>query len=311
MFVDVPDPKVITCKVVDPSGTQLKTEFAPQFSAGFIEVLLTPEMAGFHNINLFYEGSPITGTSPFQTNPAPYAEIIGESNRNDAVAGDDYVVKLSSINCKVGDFKFAVKGPSSFGSTAAPTVIASLGLDPSKDAGIGVKFFKDNKPANPNGSENGQWDIKFATKFPGVFTLLVFLNGKPIKGCPVTINVASDASTAKGGGAQKVVLCSDVDNVTPVNATSPREPTSPKTISSSPVTVSSQPSTTAKKGPVTITAVSVKANVTNEPEQPSSATKSSSRREHRDKSDKGEEGDKVHRSQSKKSHKSRDKSEKK
>jgi hypothetical protein len=70
-----------------------------------------------HNINLFYEGSPITGTSPFQTNPAPYAEIVGDSNRTDAVAGDDYVIKMSSINCKVQDFKFAVKGPASFGST--------------------------------------------------------------------------------------------------------------------------------------------------------------------------------------------------
>lgn len=112
----------------------------------------------------------------------------------------------------------------------AATVVASLGLDPSKDQGIGVVFQKDNTPTLPNGTENGTWDIKFMTKFSGEYTLLVFHNAKPIKGCPVTINSKIENSQAVGQGAQKVTLCSDVEQDAAVIATSPRTPTSGKFI---------------------------------------------------------------------------------
>lgn len=52
----MPDPKLITAKVTDPTGKVLPIEYAPQYSSGSIEVLLTPQNAGTHKINMFYEG---------------------------------------------------------------------------------------------------------------------------------------------------------------------------------------------------------------------------------------------------------------
>jgi len=295
LFANVPDPKLITAKVADPTNKILAIEYAPQYSSGQIEVLLTPENQGTHKINLFYEGTVISGTSPFQTNPEPYAYIIGDQDRNDAYPGDDYCVKLGAVNCKIADFKFALKGPATHGAKGAPVVVASLGLDPSKDQGIGVKFFKDNQPANPNGIENGNWDIKFNTKFSGQYTLLVFHNAKPIQGCPVTINAAIENSQARSTGPVKVTLCTDPEQNELQGTTSPRN---------EPVQIqANKPSS----GPVQITA--------SKPSQPVqiSATKpqiNPSATDSRDKihrsHSKDQSGDRVHRSHSKKSS-SRDK----
>jgi len=243
LFANVPDPKHITAKVTDPTNKILPVEYAPQYSSGQIEVLLTPENAGTHKINLFYEGTIVSGTSPFQCNPEPYAYIVGDQVRNDAYPGDEYCVKMSAINCKIGDFKFALKGPASHGATGVPTVVASLGLDPSKDKGIGVKFTKDNQPANPNGTENGSWDVKFNTKFSGQYTLLVFYSAKPIQGCPVTINSAIENSRAHGTGPVKVTLCTDPEQNESVGFTSARaEPVqATKPQSQGPVQINSGP----------------------------------------------------------------------
>jgi hypothetical protein len=43
---------MLIIQVTDPTGKQLKTEFVPQHSSGFIEVLLTPENAGYIVDNL-------------------------------------------------------------------------------------------------------------------------------------------------------------------------------------------------------------------------------------------------------------------
>lgn len=110
-------------------------------------------------------------------------------------------------------------------------------------------FQKDSTPVLPNGTENGTWDIKFMTKFSGEYNLLVFHNGKPIKGCPVQINSKIENSQAIGGGAQKVTLCSDVAQDTAVIATSPRVQTN------GPVQISAtSPSKPSGGGPVVISA---------------------------------------------------------
>jgi len=300
IFAQVPDPKLITAKVTDPTGKLLPIDYAPQYSSGFIEVLLTPENQGTHKINLFYEGTVISGTSPFQTNPEPYAYIVGDQERNDAYPGDDYLVKMNTINCKIADFKFALKGPASHGAKGNPVVVASLGLDPSKDQGIGVKFYKDNQPANPNGTENGSWDIKFNTKFSGQYTLLVFHHANPIKGCPVTINAAIENSRAFGTGPVKVTLCTDPDQNEQFGYTSPRnEPVqiSAKSVASTgPVQISAKPT-----GPVTITATPTSSGNSTQP----------SDKIHRSHS-KDKSTERVHRSGKDKGHRShRDKTEKK
>lgn len=294
IFADVPDPKLITAKVTDPTGKVLPIEYAPQYSSGSIEVLLTPQNAGTHKINMFYEGVVISGTSPFQTNPEPFASIIGESVRNDAYPGDEYLVKMAAVNCKIADFKFALKGPGSHGAQTA-TVVASLGLDPSKDQGIGVVFQKDSTPVLPNGTENGTWDIKFMTKFSGEYNLLVFHNGKPIKGCPVQINSKIENSQAIGGGAQKVTLCSDVAQDTAVIATSPRVQTN------GPVQISAtSPSKPSGGGPVVISAKPVQITAQKAVSiqaQPVETEEASAPKKHSSRSDK-ERSDKTHRSKS-------------
>jgi len=309
VFVEVPNPKLITAKVTDPTGKVLPIEYAPQYSSGNIEILLTPENQGTHKIHLFYEGSPISGTSPFQTNPEPYACIIGEQERNDAYPGDEYLVQMTAIASKIADFKFALKGPASHGAKGAPTVVASLGLDPQKDQGIRVKFNKDNQPVNPNGTENGVWDIRFMTKFSGQYSLLVFHNSKPVQGCPVNINSAIENSRAFGQGPQKVLLCSEVEQEEKVGVTSPRNPktVSPQQSSGGPVQITSNK---ASSGPVQITAskpssggpVQINATSSKPVEIKASTPKAEpqvdkiSRSTSRDKS-----SDKVHRSHSKKS----------
>jgi len=250
--VDVPQPTLIRCKVVDDNGSVVEIALHPQSGQGIIDVLLTPLVAIPHFITLSYDGSPVSGKSEFKVNPEPYAAVIGEQDRDDGVVGDDYSVQVQSINVKIFDFKFAVKGPGPQGGP--PVVVASL-LGSPKDQGIST-YFKAHKGqlANPNGVENGIFDVTFKPKFAGTYSFLAYLHGKPLAIFPVVnISCLVEGSVATGKQS-KVVTASEIDTT----FTSPRaelaSPKAPQTPKTGPIQITATSSPNSPKSPVQIQA---------------------------------------------------------
>jgi len=222
VYSDVPDPSAITCKIIDSNGVEVLGELSNR-SNGNIDVTLIPQIHGYHKIVPYYEGCVVSGNMGFECSPEPTAKVIGKQERDDGVRGSPYTIQVGSINCVLANFKFAVKGPP--GPGGASVVIASFNLNPNgTDTGITTSFapMKGGK-ANPNGVENGIFSLTFTPTVMGPHTFVGFLNGKPLTGAPVVINVGPsvDAGIVHG-------------NVMSVNVGSPAGPTSPKSGYSAP-----------------------------------------------------------------------------
>lgn len=310
LHTDVPEPSLIRCKVVDATGTLVEIVLHPQSGKGVIDVLLTPLVATPHVISLTYDGSPVSGKSEFKVNPEPYAAVIGEQDRDDGVVGEDYPVQVESINVKIFDLKVAVKGPNPQGGP--PIVVASL-LDSEKDQGITTSF----KPqrgqlANPNGVENGIFDLSFKPKIAGSYSVLIYLHKKPLAiHFPVTIN-CNTVKTVATGKQSTVLLASDLDqnpnfSSPRANAGSPNA-SSPRTATTGPVQVTASAKTPVQiqaksTGPVQISASNT-SQVSPQADNPDTVKKSHS--SHKTRTKDGVEREKSH-GDKQRSHRSRDK----
>jgi len=244
-------------------------QFHPR--TGEIDVSLTPEVHGFHKVSLFYDSAVVSGQMGFDCSPEPTAKVIGDQVRNDSAVGNEYTIRVGSINCKLDNFKFAVKGPNG-------AVVASLNIDPSKDQGINTKFTPHKgAPPNPNGVENGIWDLKFVPKFGGAHTVLCFLNGKPVQNSPVTVNVQIDDSYSVGK-TQRVNMATNIDQGS--NAIKAGDVKSPRPVSQ--VLTSSNPSvitTSPRVTQISATPRSTGSSGSNSPDTIRAKTPSSSARE--------------------------------
>jgi len=214
-YSDVPSPSEITCRVTDPTGAEYDTILSKRSNSD-IDVEFTPQVHGFHKITPYYEGVLVSGNMGFECSPEPTAKVIGPQERNDGERGVEYCVKIGAINCVLKHFKFAIKGPTG-------GVIASFNISPNgTDSGILTKFTpQKGGKANPNGVENGIFDISFTPHEIGTHTFVGFLNGKPLGGAPVTIHVGGSGMSTIGGSVMQVNMAAPSPRG-PASAASPR-----------------------------------------------------------------------------------------
>jgi len=200
VYANVDNPHSVTSQVLDPSGTVVPTQMTVRAHDKENDILVVPPTHGSYRVKVFYDGTPVSGPPMgFEVSPEPTSKVVGPNLRQDGVMGVEYVIKVAAINCTLNNYKIAVKGPSG-------SVVASFNLDPNgNDVGITTKFNPQVGSVNPNGIANGLYDFKFTPKLVGDHQMIIFFNGGPLPGSPVTIQVAPSPHQSVTYGTSQVV----------------------------------------------------------------------------------------------------------
>jgi len=200
VYSNVDNPHSVTSQVLDPSGNVVPTQMTVRAHDKENDILVVPPTHGSYRVKVFYDGTPVSGPPMgFEVSPEPTSKVVGPNLRQDGVMGVEYTIKVAAINCTLNNYKIAVKGPTG-------SVVASFNLDPNgNDVGITTKFNPQVGSVNPNGIANGLYDFKFTPKLVGDHQVIIFFNGGPLPGSPVTIQVAPSPHQSVTYGTSQVV----------------------------------------------------------------------------------------------------------
>eukprot|EP01128_Nolandella_sp_AFSM9_P005943 TRINITY_DN2974_c1_g1_i1.p1 TRINITY_DN2974_c1_g1~~TRINITY_DN2974_c1_g1_i1.p1 ORF type:complete len:2256 (+),score=483.29 TRINITY_DN2974_c1_g1_i1:35-6769(+) len=190
---------LISHVVRDPKENELQTEQAITGDDS-LSVSLTPSMKGPHAIRVFYEGAPTSGEPViFNVNPSPAARLIGGGDRT-GHATVAFTFQIATVNVKRKHLTCGVKGPDG-------KVCNSLNLDPTGKDTMKAKFTASpGRPKNYNGVSDGVFDLTFTPKNIGVYTVMFYMNKKPIPGSPMQVTVGSSPLAISASGATEEVL---------------------------------------------------------------------------------------------------------
>ena len=158
-------PTDLDIKIVDDKGNLVAAPKLRDLGNGKFDLTFTPDYKGPATVIVNLEGKPVDG-SPMrlEVEPCPWAKVVGPSDRL-ATATKPFVFKVDTINVKPQDLKVSVKDA------------AGKELVGPKDVQI-----KDNKDKT--------FDIEFVVPIHGRSTVDVLLEGKPIEGAPLRLDVA-------------------------------------------------------------------------------------------------------------------------